>query len=78
VKLSKNWIPPQNNLAPNATLSKGLAMFCAYCTMMGSAINLVLIPSRSTTCKVMNEIALLNPKDNPQFHYLSYNSILIN
>ncbi len=40
-------------------------MFYAYCTMMGSAINLVLIPNRSITCGVMNEIVAIEFKRQP-------------
>jgi hypothetical protein len=35
--------------------------------MMGFATNLVLIPSHSIAYRVMNELSLLNPRDNPQF-----------
>ncbi len=78
VKFSKNQTLSQNNSTPNTTLSKGLAMFCANFTMIGFATNLVLIPIASLPIGSWMNLLFLNPKDNPQFCYLSYNSILIN
>ncbi len=62
MKFSKNRIHPQNNLTPNATLNKGLAMPCVNCIVMGFATNLVLIPSHSVAYGVMNEFVTLKSK----------------
>jgi hypothetical protein len=62
VKFSKNWTPLQNNPTPTITLSEGLAMTCAKCTIMGYAINLVLIVNRPIIYKIMYELVI--PKSN--------------
>jgi hypothetical protein len=75
---SQNWDSRYTKQGSNTTLSKGLTMFCANCTMMRFATNLVLIQVTSLLKGPWMNLLLLNPRDNPQFCYWSYNSILIN
>ncbi len=78
MKFSRSWIPLQNNSTFNVTQSEGLTMPCAKFTMMGFTTNLVLTPNYSATCKVMNKLVILNPKDNTWICYSLYITILIN
>jgi len=68
---------------PNVTLSKGLAMPCANCTMMGFTTNLVLTPSHSIACGVMNEFVTIESNNQPtissfilQFHFHKLEALL--
>jgi len=70
VKFSKNQIPLQNSSILSITLNEGLVMPCANCTMMGFAINSVLIPSCFIICKVMNKF--VTPKSKKQPTSLSF------
>ncbi len=76
VKFSKNRTPPQNSSTLNTTLSEGLIMPCANCTMMGSTTNSILTPSCSATCGIWMNLSFLDPINNPQFCHLFYNLIL--
>ncbi len=62
MKISKSWIPLQNNSRLNVTQSEGLPMPCAKFTMMGFTTNLVLTPNYSATCKVMNKLVIPKSK----------------
>jgi hypothetical protein len=84
VKFSKNSTPLQNSLTPSITLSEGLTMPCANCTVMGFDTNSVLIPSHSIACKIMNEFGILEFKKQPtissfilQFNFNKLEALLL-